>query len=302
MKKICMVLLTLTFIITSLIIVTVSAQYASAGIRGALEKDRFTFRDSSYFSEQLSKIGARNIDTDVVYIVSKTRSFRANYFTTANSAESTNAIYLGELNKEGRPHGKGIVFSKRRIATSDRVIERYIPSYCGNFKNGEMSGYGVLYATAAIYSARDDDMRILVYKQYEGGFSKNMYSGKGNEIRLEHEISRNNIIFIVREEEDNTLYDNLSNHYLKMDNYFSNTNIENHIFADVPIVDFPFSTCIVGRFSKDVKSGSGKMYIDDILMFDGKYKNGLPHGKGTLYNKDGSIAFKGNWKKGDPQE
>lgn len=38
--------------------------------------------------------------------------------------------------------------------------------------------------------------------------------------------------------------------------------------------------------------------MDGNLKYDGTFSKGEYHGKGTLYNEDGSVKAKGAWKKG----
>jgi len=36
--------------------------------------------------------------------------------------------------------------------------------------------------------------------------------------------------------------------------------------------------------------------------YEGKVKNYVPHGQGTLYNSDGSVKYRGEWINGKPEE
>ena len=60
--------------------------------------------------------------------------------------------------------------------------------------------------------------------------------------------------------------------------------------ADFP--DFPDFECIEG----DCVDGYGKIFLDSEKIYKGKFKDGLPHGKGLLII--GDVQGSGRWKNG----
>ena len=40
-------------------------------------------------------------------------------------------------------------------------------------------------------------------------------------------------------------------------------------------------------------------YTDGSTRYKGQWSDGVPNGKGTMYNKDGSVELKGEWKMGE---
>ena len=47
--------------------------------------------------------------------------------------------------------------------------------------------------------------------------------------------------------------------------------------------------------------GNGKIIYEDGDYFIGQFKNGLIHGKGTMYDSNGNIKYEGNWINGKPE-
>ena len=47
-------------------------------------------------------------------------------------------------------------------------------------------------------------------------------------------------------------------------------------------------------------SGKGTTYYEDgTVEYKGEFKKGKYHGKGTLYDEDGNKVYSGKWKNGD---
>ena len=40
-------------------------------------------------------------------------------------------------------------------------------------------------------------------------------------------------------------------------------------------------------------------YTDGSIRYKGQWSDGVPNGKGTMYNKDGSVELEGEWKMGE---
>ena len=47
----------------------------------------------------------------------------------------------------------------------------------------------------------------------------------------------------------------------------------------------------------DCDNGFGTGFTDNSLIYEGEWKGGVPHGKGTLY-KSGGQRVEGTWEKG----
>lgn len=130
--------------------------------------------------------------------------------------EGTSLMYVGGM-KKNRPHGKGIMYQLTNIIPDEngdynifgnqysegRKLEDYTYAklYEGNFKNGEVEGFGIRYytpdnqmvygdynntmLTGAMYEEVTDDIqeniRLTVNPiLYEGMFKDGAFSGKGN--------------------------------------------------------------------------------------------------------------------------
>ena len=53
------------------------------------------------------------------------------------------------------------------------------------------------------------------------------------------------------------------------------------------------------KFDFEIKDGNGKgkeYYDNDVLKFEGEYKNGQRNGQGKKYFKDGLLKFEGEYK------
>jgi len=57
-----------------------------------------------------------------------------------------------------------------------------------------------------------------------------------------------------------------------------------------------------GKFKNNLYHGKGRWYYDNSrkLAYEGKFKNGKPHGKGKSYDKNGSIVHEGEFSNGEP--
>ena len=50
-----------------------------------------------------------------------------------------------------------------------------------------------------------------------------------------------------------------------------------------------------GDFKDDRVEGNGKFYWGNGNTYIGEFKNGLKHGKGTIFFMDGKVHFEGNF-------
>ena len=50
-----------------------------------------------------------------------------------------------------------------------------------------------------------------------------------------------------------------------------------------------------GDYINDKKEGNGKYIWENGEYYIGQFKNGLSHGKGTMYYSNGKIKYEGDW-------
>lgn len=55
-----------------------------------------------------------------------------------------------------------------------------------------------------------------------------------------------------------------------------------------------------GELKNDKPNGEGTLFVDDHIAYKGGFKDGLRHGHGISYRKDGRILFDGEWRDGKP--
>ena len=53
-----------------------------------------------------------------------------------------------------------------------------------------------------------------------------------------------------------------------------------------------------GNLENGIRNGYGKLYENDILVYDGEWVNNKYDGKGKLYFKNGNVKYDGNWCNG----
>ena len=51
----------------------------------------------------------------------------------------------------------------------------------------------------------------------------------------------------------------------------------------------------IGNLEENIRTGYGKLYENDILVYEGEWINNKYDGKGRLYYKNGNIKYEGNW-------
>ncbi len=61
---------------------------------------------------------------------------------------------------------------------------------------------------------------------------------------------------------------------------------------------FPFMLIADECMEGDCDNGFGSGFTDDNKIYEGEWKNGLPHGQGTLYVSKGKV-ISGVWDKGE---
>lgn len=53
-----------------------------------------------------------------------------------------------------------------------------------------------------------------------------------------------------------------------------------------------------GEFKEGYLNGEGKIYLDEMIAYEGKFKDGKPNGYGIQYDDAGDILYEGQWKNG----
>lgn len=94
------------------------------------------------------------------------------YYYKKSIDSSAPYMYFGDLDKNSKPDGVGVIFenwSQYGYDESEAILTQVM--YIGHFKDGYMSGYGIKYN---IESSN-------IYVIYEGEFNKGMYHGEGVE-------------------------------------------------------------------------------------------------------------------------
>lgn len=209
---------------------------------------------------------------------------------TSQTLGHSNYRYYGKI-KNSYADGVGVVFRDN------------FPIYIGNFDKGYRTGYGIEFMTQA-----DDYYNKLDIVKSEGEFKKGKYEG-------EH-------ILYAYAYNDNTAY------FGEVDCFLYTYNDDSA--KEYPSMNYVASTYISSdiTYSNGKENGKGKEYSVDKnynvhLYYDGKYKNGSKtkgtlyfwgtnqkeyvgefkndeyHGKGTLYNEDGTVKYKGKFRRGD---
>tara|TARA_Y100000741_G_scaffold336681_1_gene295464 strand:- start:214 stop:765 length:552 start_codon:yes stop_codon:yes gene_type:complete len=55
----------------------------------------------------------------------------------------------------------------------------------------------------------------------------------------------------------------------------------------------------IGNLENNIRTGYGKLYNNDILVYEGEWINNKYDGKGRLYFKNGNVKYDGNWCNGE---
>ena len=217
--------------------------------------------------------------------------------------------YIGELNKEGIPNGKG------------QYIFKNGEKYEGEIKDGKFNGSGkYTYANGEYYIGElENDLRhgkgTLYYKnnniRYEGSFVKDKFEGNGKYIWESGESYLGQFINGLNEGKGKLFYKNGN---VKYEGDFVNDKFEGngkYIYEDGEYYEGQFKNGLKhgkgilyykngnieydGDFVEGKYEGEGKYFYDNGDYYIGEFKNGLCHGKGKEYDKDGNITCEGEW-------
>lgn len=64
------------------------------------------------------------------------------------------------------------------------------------------------------------------------------------------------------------------------------------------LLGFPVVLCADECMEGDCDNGIGSGFTEDNKIYEGEWKNGLPHGEGKLYVSRGEV-IEGVWEKGE---
>lgn len=209
--------------------------------------------------------------------------------------EETKLLYYGELNADAKPDGLGIVFE---IDTFwDYQNPDVFIRYMGYFENGEYDGYGVEFEIDDIddvpnkisWETLENNKNLLNPVVYEGYFKDGYRCGKG--------IAYVNNFwgYAIKTGETGRIDPALLTYSFDIGEYEDNE-------LDGEVKMYKGSRLIYEGGMKNGKyNGYGKEYSWDtgILTYEGEFKNDSYHGKGTLYNENGEIVHKGEFRGGD---
>lgn len=185
---------------------------ASKGI----ELNQFDKRNelNVYFTNLLAS--KEKIDQNAYYLSRESALFQDDYFAVTDLICETPCpysylFYIGEVNSNKRPNGRGMIGIIRKESFDDENPTRIV-TYIGEFKDGRKNGYGIqFYIPDRMYVSRIVEKKVgeMLYNEgidsdsenynekyreyydmlfqgmvnipiYEGEFKNNRFSGKGN--------------------------------------------------------------------------------------------------------------------------
>ena len=151
-----------------------------------------------------------------------------------------------------------------------------------NFFFENFRGYKSEFGPNPLYTVYNSEDEIL----FEGEYINGKLNGKGrinyfeNELIFEGEFMKGII--------------------LNAKLYYVNKNLEYEIKNGKGNIKYLFSgtSKYEGNYENGKRSGKGKEYNNDILIFEGEYTDGKRNGKGKEYSNDGILIFEGEYAYG----
>ncbi|WP_209280780.1 hypothetical protein [Paenibacillus athensensis] len=187
-------------------------------------------------------------------------------------------LYAGDM-KGDRPQGKGILFTETDSSITYGKV--FTLAYVGYFDQGVFSGYGMKYEKASNfyndeYTSRYTrgstnglslDQLGIGYPEYEGYFTKGKPQGHGKQLAVKEHIDNYTPTLLVQYQETNAP---------------AIADLEREIADDSsPLIHI-----------------SQLPPLDTYVVYEGEFKKGKFHGKGTRYDSEGSVVDEGVWKNG----
>lgn len=183
---------------------------------------------------------------------------KTDYKQTINETEY---YYIGEM-KDNKPNGKGAIFKQIDYSYP------YVLYILGNFKDGELEGYGLQFNVSILKSDG------IIALSYEGNYKDWKREGEG----IEYYSGYN---------EDESVLNNIE--ILEIENI----SIYHGVVVRQAGIEY------IGEFKNGSKSGSGSQYLWGRLMYTGEFKGDKYSGEGILYDSDGNVKYEGEFKNGE---
>lgn len=211
----------------------------------------------------------------------------------SRTLEETEYLYWGEISKDNKPDGIGIIFRNKEYYDLE---SNEFPVYIGEFKDGVYHGYGVemkypettmshtMDVIASWTSYDEETLQRFGEPIYEGYFEEGKKRGQA--------IDMNSDIGTMNMETGETVINPEDVQYIIEIGEWKYDQIEGekkvYTFG---ILEFE------GNYD-----GYGKEYFLDspgTVKYEGEFSNAEYEGEGTLYDIDGNIIYKGEFKNGD---
>lgn len=236
------------------------------------------FRQRKNVLELATKDNIGDILDKSVPVEEKSKFFSDN-IGYKKTLDDSNFYYYGDLDKDSRPNGWGVLFKY------DSNGMNYIVKYIGEFNEGYFDGYGIKSLDAYIAGIGDipvesvlldEESSIIIQKgeYYEGYFKEGFENGDG--IRYTKSLESNDYSFDIGE--------------FKKDTWNGQMKVYH---GNVLIYD--------GETKNGNYHGKGTQYYYGTgnLQYEGEFVNSEYQGKGTLYDEQGNIIHKGEFLEGD---
>jgi len=204
------------------------------------------------------------------------------YKQTVNESECT---FYGKM-KDNRPEGYGVLASGSRI-------------YAGNFKEGNLYGYGICI----------DQNGALAFEGYIDGITRDgEYRIADGEAAVPFGWDTLSIYYGWKWGEgfgwsDRELDEAAAAYGFAgvrlLPEYIGGIKKQQY-HGKGTLYDEEGRIIYEGEFKKGKYDGKGILYYPDgSVMYEGGFSRGEYHGKGTLYYQNGSVEYKGNFKRGE---
>lgn len=221
--------------------------------------------------------------------------------------------YVGELDSEFKPCGKGTTITNESIYTGEfengapnsqgKVVFENGITFEGAFENGVPNGEGILILADGSLQ-RGTFLNMLAHGKiieftpdgsvYEGNFKEGIKTGQGRlvapdgriiegEFRYDRPNGKATISYANGEIYEGELLDGLRHGYGKLVSPHLQTEYE-------------------GEWKDDMIHGTGKMRVErQGWEYEGEFKNSLRHGFGTITFLNSAQKYRGEWENDVPE-
>ena len=290
-------------------------EYEGDFINGKFEgKGKFIYYDDHYFIGQF-KSGLRNgqgakyypngnIQAEGNYINNQLEGYGKYYWEDGgyDIGQWRNGLMYGkgkEYYSNGKIKYEGEYLNDKREGKGKLIYEEEKCFWIGEFKNGNLNGKGKFYNSddgKIIYEGEFINGKFegngkLFYNDgnyYIGQFKNHLQHGKGIEYYSNGKINYEGD-FVDGEREGNGKC--ITENFYYIGQYKKGKPIKGKVYSSDRKILFYDGDFINGEAQNGIKIYK----LDKGGYYVGQVKNGLFHGKGTLYNSDGTIKQKGNW-------